>query len=63
MTAVVDPTDENVAILSDGTIGRAIRFAPAGTPFSEMSQAPIIGYGLLDLSGFKKEFPDDPLIA
>jgi hypothetical protein len=46
---IVDPTDENVAILNDGRVGHAMRVLPADSPppttMAEFNRAPIIGYG------------------
>lgn len=63
MTVVIDPTDENVAILSDGTVGHAMRVLPARTTadpnpptMAELNAAPILGYGRFTMS---EEAPDE----
>ena len=47
---LIDPTDDNVAILGDGKIGHALRILPIledsrAPSLAELEGAPIVGYG------------------
>lgn len=61
---VVDPTDENKAILPDGELGYAVRFIPGPLdgPITraDLESGQIIGYGKLDrLKAFSDEIEED----